>query len=299
MSMNYNQFYYFWIIAKEMSVTRAAMRLRLSQSNLSAQLKTFEDTIGQPLFERKKRSLHLTESGKVAFEYANTIFKSGEELIHVFSNKTTSAFQKLIRVGSVNNLSKNLQFEFIKPLLKDEKLRFYMAEDSQNEMVRMLQNHELDVVVTTHPVRGELSPQVFNHRLGEIDVYLVGIKKYKNAFKKFPECLSEIPLILPVKGSHVRSEFDSWCSRIGIQPLIRAEIDDMALMRIFAIEGTGVALVPEIVVRRELDSQQLFSLKKMTGIQESFYALTSTRKFPNMEIQSLVRDFLAKQNRQW
>jgi LysR family transcriptional activator of nhaA len=292
--INYNQFFYFWIIAQEMSVTQAAKRLRLSQSNLSEQLRDFEGLVGQALFERKARKLSLTESGRVAFDYANSIFSSGQEMMDVFRNRPVQKQKTAIRVGAISSLSKNLQFEFIRPLLKDDTLKLIMVEGDLGELVRQLQNHTLDVVISNTPVRTESSPEVFNHRLGEIQVSLVGAKRFKPLAKGFPKSLDGQTLFLPGRAGRYRSDFEAWLERERVHADVRAEVEDMALLRLFAMSGLGIAIVPEIVVQRELESGDLVSIRRLKGFFETFYAVTTTKKFPNPSIEKIVRGFAGR-----
>ena len=74
--LNFHHLHYFWAVAKEGNLTRAATHLHVSQSALSAQIKQLEEQLGQPLFARVGRSLQLTEAGQLALGYAESIFAS-------------------------------------------------------------------------------------------------------------------------------------------------------------------------------------------------------------------------------
>ncbi len=79
--LNYHHLHYFWAVAKEGNLTRAAARLHVSQSALSTQIKQLEEQLGQALFERQGRTLVLTAAGQLALSYAESIFTSGTELM--------------------------------------------------------------------------------------------------------------------------------------------------------------------------------------------------------------------------
>lgn len=83
-------------------------KLGVSLSMLSVQLQRLEESIGQPLFDRVGKSLVLTESDRIALDYADSIFRSGEELMSVMCYKPTNR-RKLLNVGSVASLSRNFQ----------------------------------------------------------------------------------------------------------------------------------------------------------------------------------------------
>ena len=63
--LNYHHLLYFWTVAKEGSITKACDKLHLSQPTISNQLKTLEQSIGHPLFQRSGRQLVLTEMGVI------------------------------------------------------------------------------------------------------------------------------------------------------------------------------------------------------------------------------------------
>ena len=79
-AFSYRHLHYFWAVAKDGNLTRTAGQLHVSQSALSTQIKQLEDQLGQALFTRAGRTLQLTEAGRVALTYADTIFETGNEL---------------------------------------------------------------------------------------------------------------------------------------------------------------------------------------------------------------------------
>jgi len=288
--LNYNHLYYFWMIAREGSVTRAARQLRLSQSTLSAQLKQLEDNLGQPLFDRAGKALKLTASGQVAFQYANNMFESGRELLDVFRNRPVNRLP-LIRVGAVSSLSKNLQYDFIAPVLQAAEARVIAVQGNLSELLVELQNHRLDLILSDMPARTDQPAGLTNHLLGEMPVFLVGKPPFRIPKKPFPAWLAGVPLILPSRQSTLRAEFDTLLDRAGIVPDVCAEVDDMALIRLLALSGAGLALVPEIVVQFELEERKLLRVECVAGLTQKFYAITAARKFANPLVGRVVQRF--------
>jgi len=114
--LNYHHLRYFWTTANQGGLTRAARRLNVSPSSLSVQLKTLEEQLGHALFERRHRALQLTEAGRIALAYANTVFKSGDELLNTLKGLEGDA-RRTLRIGAVATLSRNFQIELIRPLI--------------------------------------------------------------------------------------------------------------------------------------------------------------------------------------
>ena len=84
--LNFHHLRYFWAVAHEGNLTRAAEQLHVSQSAVSVQIKKLEEDLGHALFERRGRQLHLTEAGRLALDYADTIFDLGGELVGVLDD---------------------------------------------------------------------------------------------------------------------------------------------------------------------------------------------------------------------
>ncbi|NBV20489.1 MAG: LysR family transcriptional regulator [Proteobacteria bacterium] len=290
--LNYHHLRHFWVIARHRSMTQAAEVLRVSQSTLSEQVRELEGWLGQPLFERRSRQLHLTEAGRIAFEHAESIFATDRELLDRL--RQTGKEKKQLRIGAIGPLSKNLQFDFIQPLLERGDTRVTVLAGGLAEMVRLLHEHKLDLVLSNIPLRADQEHTIHNHLLGEAPVFLAGSTKVRPGRSKFPAWLRGVPLLLPTRQSHVRADFDQLLAGARLEPDIRAEVDDMALLRLLALSGHGLALVPSIVVERELQSPQLRTLIRVPGLAERFYAITMARRFGNPLIEEVVASFRQK-----
>lgn len=291
--LNYHHLRHFWMIAKHRSMTQAAGKLKVSQSTLSEQLAELEDWLGQPLFERRGKRLHLTDAGRMAMEYAETIFTTGHELITRFQHSGESR-QRVLRIGAVGPLSKNLQYDFVQPILADTLTKVVVVAGPLNELARQLREHKLDLVLSNIRLRSDQDQDVFNHLLGEVPVFLVGGKKAMLPAGRFPHSLKHVPLFLPSYQSDVRSEFEQMLSTAGVEPFVHAEVDDMALLRLLALSGQGLALVSKIVVEGELDSSKIKIMRRVPGLSERFYALSGRKKFENAWLTKIVQVFRAR-----
>ena len=107
---------------------------------------------------------------------------------------------------------------------------------------------------------------------------------------RVPDALASFPILLPSRDSEVRLAFDQIVELAEIRPNILAEIDDMAMLRLFARDSHCLALVPPVVVRDELIQEALIEYCKIPQITESFYAISQRRRVPN----PLVREVLER-----
>lgn len=287
-ALNYHHLRYFWAIATEQSLTKAAEKLHVSQSALSIQLKALEDRLGHPLFERHNRRLTLTEAGRIALEHANTIFRTGDELVNTLK-RGHAAQRQVLRVGAVATLSRNFQYSLLKPLVGNQQVELVLRSGTLRELLAQMGNHLLDVVLSNLPVLRDADTGWTSHLLDQQNVSLVGrpAASAEGPFL-FPESLAHTPVVLPSLQSDMRVAFDALLDQAGIRPLILAEVDDMAMLRLMARESPGVTLVPPVVVQDELQSGLLVERCQIPQIRESFYAITPSRRFPNPLVRQLV-----------
>lgn len=285
--LNYHHLRYFRAIANEGTLTGAASKLGVSQSSLSVQLRQLEDSLGQPLFRREKKSLVLTEAGQIALEYAHSIFRAGDELVSTLQQRPGDQRQ-VLRVASVATLSRNFQMQCLRPFIGRDDVELVLRSGSLSELLRQLRAHTLDVVLSNLPVRRDAETDWHSHLLEEQPVALVGKKRRSRKKFSFPGDLEKEPLLLPTLDSALRVAFDLVMERNGTRPLIAAEVDDMAMLRLLAREGAGLALVPPVVVTGELDRGLLTIHHRFSDIRENFYAITPTRRFPNPLVEELL-----------
>ena len=285
--INFPHLRYFWAVAHEGNLTRAAEQLFVSQSAVSVQIKKLEQQLGLDLFERQGRRLILTEAGRIALDYADTVFQLGDELLGTLGVHGETA-RRVLRVGALTTLSRNFQIEFLKPLLGQEGLELVIRSGSIGELHREVSEHQLDVVLTNMAPMRDAGVTWVPHLIAEQPVSLVGHPEQLKKGRRLTDILSSEPLLLPTVSSSIRTSFDTYVDRLGIRPVIAGEIDDMAMLRLMARESKGLAVVPPIVVRDELAAEDLVEIRRLPDLKESFYAITATRRFPNPLLRELI-----------
>lgn len=286
-NLNYHHLRYFHAVARTGNLTRAAGSLHVSPSALSVQIQQLEGQLGHKLFRRSGRALALTEAGQIAYDRAQAIFAAGEELVDSLRDVTTTQLPTL-RLGASATLSRNFQIAFLEPLIGRRDARVTLHSGSLRELLQMLEALQIDVLLTnTLPARNERSAWA-QHLIAEQPVSLIGRPRGSRKRAPLEELLGTEPLILPPPENHLRGAFDALMERIGRTPHIAAEVDDMAMVRLLAREGAGLAIVPPIVVRDELKSRQMHDHGRLPGLKEMFYAITPKRRFPNPLLAKLI-----------
>ncbi|NVO14159.1 MAG: LysR family transcriptional regulator [Rhodoplanes sp.] len=285
--LNYKHLRYFQAVAHEGHVTRAARRLNLSQSAVSTQIALLEQRLGHPLFHREKRALRLTEAGRIALDHADALFGIGDDLVATL--KREGAKRRPLRVGAIATLSRNFQLTFLRPVLERPDIEIILRSGSAAELYGALADHHLDVVLTSQPPPSDTLAPFVVHRLAEQPISLIGVPGLCRPRASLADRLAGVPLILPTAGTGLRMGFDTLAARFDVRPQIAAEIDDMAMMRLLAREGVGLAVLPSIAVQDELAAGVLAVAAKLPALTETFYGVTVERRFPNPIVSDLLR----------
>ncbi|MCB0390892.1 MAG: LysR family transcriptional regulator [Bdellovibrionales bacterium] len=270
--INYHHLFYFKTIAEEGSVSKAAEKLRLGQPTLSAQLKLFEDSLGVLLFERQHKKLILTEQGKVALDYAKSIFKMGSEM---------KPLKPTFHIGALDSIPKQIILQLVQSAFKLSPCQITLSEGRLDELIRELSAHRIDLVTTNFLPVGPDAKGIITKSITKKNVAFYGAPKYKNLRKGFPKSISEIPLILPTYDSKLRYDLDHWAKLNGIELNIIIESQDISVKKLMAISGLGLMPTATHTVTRQILTSELVEIGKLKGVYEELFLLLAKRKIPN------------------
>jgi LysR family transcriptional activator of nhaA len=285
--LNFHHLHYFWVVAKDGNLTRAAQQLHISQSALSSQIRHLENQLGHALFDREGRALRITEVGHVVLGYADGIFNLGRELISSVSGGEGQASQQL-RIGAVATLSRNFLENFLRPVFEETQLLLVLESASLEELLERMRVHKLDLILSNRPVVPDVQHSWRCKRIARQPVCLVGPPMKRNSKFHFPRDLPNVKLLLPGRSSDIRTQFELLCEDLAVAVRPYAEVDDMAMLRLLARDSGGVALVPEVVVQDELKFGVLQKYCELPKVVENFYSITTARQFQPSALKRLL-----------
>lgn len=291
--LNYHHLLYFRTIAVEGSIARASEKLRVGQPALSSQLRTFEHTLGQELFERSGRKLQLTEAGRVVLSYANQIAELGDELLQVLADGALSK-RVTVSVGIQDCLPKKLAVMVVEKMTELFPCRVRIVEGHASVLFSELANHTLDVVISNQMPFAEELKGLRSRKIATLPVSIFGAAKFIELKKGFPQTLTGQPLVLPTIHSRTRHECDRWFGEQRVNPQLVVEAQDTAVQKSLGASGVGLIAVPDIAVTELTETQKLFKLGELTGVTEEVWLCTANRKIPNpvVEVLETVKDLL-------
>ena len=294
--LNYSHLQYFWTVAREGSIVRAAEVLHLTPQTISGQLKLLDQAVGQALFQRSGRRLVLSEMGRVVFEYADEIFSIGAELANVVRSSGASG-TPILNVGAVNSMPKLVVERILQPaLVHDRPVRIRCSEASLEQLLADLAVHRLDIVLSDQPMPTGLGLRAYNHRLGDSGLSFFGDETVARRLKgEFPKSLHETPMLMPSKHTALRRNIDAWMETHGIVPRIVAEFDDSALMKAFGEARAGVFAAPTVIEAEICRMYRMVVIGCADDVRESFYAISPERRLKHdavIDITNTAREDL-------
>jgi LysR family transcriptional activator of nhaA len=286
--LNYNHLYYFWAVAREGSVVRAAEELMVSQPTISAQLKDLEAALGHKLFDRAGRGLALTDAGRIALNYANEMFSLGQQLLNALEHQPAGRALKL-SVGVLDVIPKPVVRVLLEPALRlSPPVRLVCREDKADRLLADLAARRTDVVLTDSPIGTAAPIRGFNHLLGECGVSFFASGELAARFRKgFPKSLNAAPLLLPTDHTAMRRSLNLWFDRRRIHPVVVGEFDDSATMFSFGQSGAGVFPAPSMVAAQIQNERGVRLVGEADKVRERFYAISLEEKLKHPAVVAI------------
>jgi len=286
--INYRHLFYFWVVAKEGGITRAAERIGLAVQTVSSQLALLEQQLGKTLFSQQGRRLVLTEAGRVALAYADQIFLLGEQMQEALNEADTGRTR--LTVGISDSLPKLSAFRMLEAALATERpVRLVCYEDQFDALLAELALHKLDVVLTDREVRAGTSLKVFSHQLFDSEMLVVGTPALAERYRDgFPHNLGGAPFLLPTRNNALRGKIDEWFVQHGVRPDVVGEFEDNALLNTFGRRGLGLFFTSAALSGEVAEQFGAVEVGAVPDVREQFYAISNDRKIQHPAVEAIL-----------
>ena len=288
-SFSYRHLYYFWVVAKEGGIARAAARLGMAVQTVSSQVRELERSLGHALLQPSGRGLVLSDAGRAALQLAEQIFQLGQQLPGVV-REAASAPSVRLAVGICDGLPKLVVHQLLQPVLEEPHLRLLCHEGEIEDLLADLALHRLDIVIADRPGPPNPNLRVYSHSLARSAVAWYAPASLATAARRgFPASLADVPVLLPSGHAAMRASLDRWFERHQLKPRIVGEFEDSALLKTFGSSGMGV--FPAALMSHD-DLVARYRVKRVgscDGVEEHFLAIGTEKKV----LHPLVRRLLA------
>jgi LysR family transcriptional activator of nhaA len=286
--LNFRHLYYFWVVAKEGGITRAAERLSLAVQTISAQLTLLEQSLGKTLFSQQGRRLVLTEAGRLALSYADQIFLLGEQMQEALHEADSGRLR--LTVGISDSLPKLSAYRMLEAATQmDRRVRLVCYEDQFEALLADLALHKLDVVLTDREVRAGSTLKVFSHRLFDSELVVVGAPALAEIYREgFPNNLNGAPFLLPTRNNALRNKIEEWFVQHGVRPDVVGEFEDNALVSTFGRRGLGLFFAPDALAQDVAEQFGAVQVGVAAGVREQFYMISNDRKIQHPAVEAML-----------
>lgn len=277
--INYNHLYYFWVVANEGGIARAATVLHLTPQTISGQLRVLEDAMGDKLFARSGRNLVLTDTGRLAMDYADEMFRLGAEMQEVLEGRSSGQTLQFT-VGIVDVVPKMIAYRLVEPALNlPQPVRIICREGKLDNLLADIAVHKVDMVLADTPIGTTVNVRAFNHLLGDCGMTFFAARHIAALYREdFPHSLNGAPMLLPAVNTALRGTLMQWLDRLDVRPRIAGEFEDSALMMAFGNAGVGIFISPSVLEAEVVRQYEVEPIGKSDEVRERFYAISAERR---------------------
>ena len=288
-SLNFKHLRYFWAVAANGTIARAAEILHVTPQTISGQLRELEEQVNAKLFQKSGRNLVLTDTGRLVFSYADEMFRLGDELQDVMEGRTPGSALTLT-VGVAMVVPKLLAYRVLEPVLQmPDTVRLVCLEASLADLLADLSVHKIDLVLADAPMSPTLNVRAYNHLLGESGLSFFAMRKFARKYKAgFPQSLNDAPMLMPTASSALRRSLEQWLEQQDIKPVVIAEFEDRALMKAFGEAGTGIFTSPSAVEEDVVAKYGVSVIGRTDEIKERFYAISAERRIKHPAVSAIT-----------
>jgi len=223
-SHDYVALSYFRAIASRGSLVGAAKDLHVGEAALSIQLKRLECALGNKLFERRNRRLFLNKMGHVAADYANAIFRLGDELAELLRSGALQGSPTL-KVGVLDSIGDHFIVDLIEFIHRYTGGRVLVTQGTRTAMIEELRRHRVDVFLNDQAPLQQDGIGLFAKRIARLPVIICGeATSSGNLPRTFPKSLGGQRFIMPDAASALRPEIERFFKLHRIEVSVVAEI---------------------------------------------------------------------------
>lgn len=258
--MEIRQLEIFRALAEELHFTRAAERVHCVQSNVTTQIRTLEEDLGTPLFDRLAKKVTLTDAGRRFLPFAEKVLSTIEEGRRIAAANSTPA--GILRIGSSESM---LTYRLPK-VLSNFRKRYPKVELNfhpyvHEGLLHSIESGKLDLAVCMVDTVGDDRLKSLRLRTEKL-LFIAGAKDPLAAKKRVqPSDLSGQTLLMTEVGCAYRKKLDQLFSQMNIRPTNAIEFSSVEAIKECVSLGMGLALLPEVVVAEQLARKRVRALR--------------------------------------
>lgn len=258
--MDLTQLSHFLKVSEHRSFTRAAEALVMSQPALSRSVAKLEEELGQPLFERRSRSVELTEAGKLLEARARQVFALLEDTRAEISDDGNTG---RLRVGAIPTIAPYFLPGILRAFAETHpRCQLTVQEEVTERLVHQVQQGEVDVAILALPITAKYLEAV---KLFDEELFLVMPVDHPLAARK-RLTIGDVqgqPFVLLGEAHCLSDTIVSFCRREQFQPVSVERTSQLTTVQELVSLGHGVSLIPAMA--RQIDQSDRRVYRSLSG----------------------------------
>lgn len=258
--MELDQLRYFLQVAKHGNFTRAAEELHISQPALSRSVQKLEEELGQPVFERKSRSVCLTDAGALLQARVQQILSIIEDTKAEITDDGKSG---RIRVGAIPTIAPYFLPDVLRSFSTDfPKAALIVQENTTDALLKSCTQGEIDLAILALPVAARYLEV---EELFEEELHLV-LPPEHPLVKKDKIRLSDVepfPFVLLDEAHCLSDNIVAFCRQKSFQPVAVERTSQLAMVQELVSLAHGVSMIPEMAKRLDHSNRRIY--RSLTG----------------------------------
>jgi LysR family transcriptional activator of nhaA len=167
-----------------------------------------------------------------------------------------------------------------------------LVEGRFDELIRNLENHKLDLVISNFVPKLENTRGLHHKVISKKPVGIYGSSHFKQLRKNFPQSLQDKPIVLPTYDSQMRYDLEHWLKSNKINMDVVAETQDTALKKLMATESLAIIPAASHTVERQVLLGELILIGQMKNLNEELFLISAQRKIENPVANELMKKFI-------
>ena len=253
--MDFDQLRYFLRTAERQSFTRAAEDLKISQSALSRSIQKLENELGQPVFERKTRSVSLTDAGLLLQARAQQVLTILEDTKAEITDDGQSG---RVRVGAIPTIAPYFLPEVLQRFARAfPKASLIVQEQTTEALLKSCTQGEIDLAIVALPVP---SKYLQVEELFEEELLLVLPPEHPLVERETVR-LSDIepyPFVLLNEAHCLSDNIFSYCRQLSFQPLVVERTSQLAMVQELVSLSHGISMIPAMAQRCDQSDRRVY-----------------------------------------
>jgi DNA-binding transcriptional LysR family regulator len=279
MSLNYELYKVFYQVALDLSFSKAAEHLFISQSAVSQNIKNLEKELETELFIRSTKNVQLTEAGELLFEHIGPAFnliENGEKSI-----REINALERgEIHLGANDTISK----DYLLPYLKEfhqlyPEVQIKITNRTSSTCIELLKQNKVDLIISNLPNPKITEQMEYQEIFSFNDIFITGSEFEELINKEIKlEELKNYPLLMLEAKTTTRKFLEKALTELGIEIEAAVELGSVDLLIEMTKIGLGISLVPEYCLN--LKNQNLFEVKTKEKLPARKLAVVKNKNIP-------------------